>query len=97
MIRRWLAAFAFWLLRLCGYPGPVSAAMSPHVVAMPAATVDALPRARALVTETASIYGENRSGENLRHLVYSRLIKEFPSSRRRDLALALEIAVRSLP
>ncbi len=36
------------------------------------------------------------SGEAKRHQVYSRLIKNFPDASRQDIALAIEIAVRSL-
>lgn len=39
---------------------------------------------------------EEYSGEAKRHQVLARLIKKFPNAEKRDLALAIEYAVRSL-
>lgn len=49
-----------------------------------------LDRAKALVAEAAKLQG---SGEYKRHIVYARLIKDFPKRPRTDLALAVEIAL----
>ena len=36
------------------------------------------------------------AGENKRHRVYARLLKEYPTARKSDLGLAIELAVRGL-
>jgi len=52
-----------------------------------------MDRAKILVT---SIDKAEQSGEWKRHQVYARLIKEFPQISRKDLGLAIEIAVQKL-
>lgn len=51
-----------------------------------------LARAVQRVKEASRLEG---SGEYKRHVVYARLIKEFPTTPRRQLALAIEIALCS--
>lgn len=46
-------------------------------------------RASALVREQTEMNPAG-SGENKRHLVYSHLVKEFPSVSRRDISLVIE-------
>jgi hypothetical protein len=75
---------ATWLRRLadwiCPLPPPPTTAVDDR----------ALVLARMLQSMTKA------SGEYKRHEVYARLIKEFPAVPRRDLALAIELAVRKL-
>ena len=52
-----------------------------------------LERAAVLV---AAIDRVEQGGEWKRHQVYARLIKEFPQISRKDLGLAIEIAVQKL-
>lgn len=40
--------------------------------------------------------GGDASGEYKRHIVYARLIKDFPTARRCDLALAIEQAIQRI-
>lgn len=52
-----------------------------------------VPRARELCSEAEQKY-PGTSGELKRHQVYARLIKEFPSTNKRDLGLSIELALR---
>jgi len=55
--------------------------------------VEIAKRALVLCTEAEK---HPESGEWKRHQVYARLIKNFPSARRRDIALALEVGFRGV-
>ena len=44
--------------------------------------------------ETARAEGLDASGEYRRHSVYAALLRQFPSASKRDLALAIELALR---
>lgn len=61
-----------------------------------AATVDAaiLARAKGLTQDADTLL---TGGEAKRHFVYARLIKDFPTTARRELALAIELALFQFP
>mgnify|MGYP001558843935 CR=1 FL=1 len=54
---------------------------------------DTFERVKTLVSEWSGLSG---SGEAKRHQVYARLIKEFPNVLKRDLGLAIEMALQPL-
>ena len=87
MIRRWFVAFAYRLLRICGE----------SVIAWPTLPVALVDRAAWLVEQQARESTDMDSGEVRRHRVYARLVKDFPQTPRRYLALAIEQAVMALP
>lgn len=77
-----------WLIRLTGsslIPLPLA------TMPLPLGTVRALPATKALIMLAEDTH---RTGEWKRHWVYAKLIKEFPDTDRRDLALAIEVALR---
>jgi hypothetical protein len=89
MIRDWLIAFAQWLLRVCRVPPPVPIV---HVVVAPPPEVEVyLPEARM---QTQAVDAAPQSGEWKRHQVYASLTKSFPAAPARDLAMAIEWALR---
>ena len=92
MIKRWLVSFAYWLLRICGETAP-----TPIWQAWPLLPSDLVIRAAWLVEQQARESTEMDSGEVRRHRVYARLVKDFPQTPRRYLALAIEQAVMALP
>lgn len=53
-----------------------------------------LARTRELVTKHDEF---DHSGEAKRHAVYAQLLKEFPTARKRDVALAIEIVLLQAP
>ena len=53
-------------------------------------------RALVLVDAVAQCTDPAASGEFKRHTVYARLLKEFPATRRRDVALFIEAAVQQV-
>ena len=83
----WLASLGGWQLQI-----PVPCAR-PHVDAV-ASAVQA--RARTLVLLEEAEKPRVGAGENKRHRVYARLLKEFPAVRKSDVGLAIELAVRGL-
>jgi hypothetical protein len=58
---------------------------------LPIGTVRALEEARRLILLAEDTH---KTGEWKRHWVYSKLIKAFPETEKRDLALAIEVALR---
>ena len=63
-------------------------------VQVPEAVSKILPRVRELVAEQQRQDPHIQAGERKRHQVYARLIKEFPFTKWKDLALAIELAHR---
>lgn len=63
-------------------------------VQVPESVVAVMPRVRELVGEQQRLDPHIQAGERKRHQVYSRLIKEFPFTKWKDLALAIELAHR---
>ena len=55
-----------------------------------------LARALVLVDAVERAVDPAASGEFKRHMVYARLLKEFPAIRHRDVALFVETAVQQL-
>jgi hypothetical protein len=76
-----IIAIARWLVELTGS----------SLMPVPLGTVRVLPETRKLIKLAEDT---NRTGEWKRHSVYSKLIKEFPFEDKRDLALAVEVALR---
>lgn len=64
---------------------------------VPESVVKVLPRVRELVAEQQRLDPHIQAGERKRHQVYARLIKEFPFTMWKDLALAIELAHREGP
>ncbi len=75
-----LQRFALWILKVTGYEFP-----KPQI------------RANRYVMAAAILCGElsnwDASGEAKRHQVYAKLIKQFPEARKKDLSLAIELAL----
>jgi hypothetical protein len=74
-----------WLIRLLK---AVLAWLEPPVDDTPL-----LARVKVLVVAAEKLAA---SGEYKRHAVYARLLKEFPDSRKRDLALAIERVLQGI-
>lgn len=55
-----------------------------------------LARALVLVDAVDTAADPEASGEFKRHIVYARLLKEFPTTRRRDVGLLVEAAVQQV-
>ena len=73
--------FALWFLKVSGYEFPKPQIFANRYV----------PAAKLLCAEFANW---DASGEAKRHQVYSRLIKQFPEARKKDLALAIELGLQ---
>lgn len=73
--------FALWILKITGYKFP-----QPQILAS-----KYVPTAAVFCAEYKDW---DASGEAKRHQVYARLIKQFPEARKKDLALAIELAVQ---
>ena len=86
-IRAWAVRLGLWLARWGGAVGLDRW----HVPATIAPLVD---EARWLALDQDAHAAEGTSGEYKRHQVYARLIKAHPEIQKRDLALAIELAVR---
>lgn len=84
-----LIEFGFWLLAKCGLD--VEIKKPRNILDVGPEVLNLLETARRLV---AMVDPGPESGEWKRHTVYSRLIKLFPASAKRDLALAIELALR---
>ena len=78
-VRRWLAR---WLCRLAQWIDTM-----PTTSGSTWTTTALLDRARLLTDKAEQL---DASGEYKRHSVYAALIKAFPDTRKRDLALAIE-------
>ena len=77
-----------WLIELAGSPVmPLPLETMP----VPLGTVHVLEATKALIMLAEDTH---RTGEWKRHWVYAKLIKEFPDIEKRDLALAIEVALR---
>ena len=63
-------------------------------IQIPDPVLAVLPRVRELVAEQQRMDPHIQAGERKRHQVYARLIKEFPYTRWKDLAFAIELAHR---
>ena len=72
--------FALWLLKITGYQFP-----KPQILASKYVPAAALFCAEYMHWDA--------SGEAKRHQVYARLIKQFPEARKKDLSLAIELAL----
>lgn len=59
--------------------------------------LDPLDIAADSLTHQADQLADSPSGEYKRHWVYGKLIKQFPDRRRRDIALAIELALQTRP
>jgi hypothetical protein len=80
-MRNLIVVICRWLVELTGS----------SLMPIPLGTVRALPEARRLIRLAEDT---DRTGEWKRHSVYSKLIKQFPDEDKRDLALAIEVALR---
>ena len=82
-MRKLIIAICLWLLRKAGhqFPKQVNLFLNPYT-----------ERAKQLCREQQQGWPE-RSGEGKRHQVYARLLKEFPSANKRDIAIAIEMAL----
>ena len=72
--------FALWILKCTGYQFPTPQMLANKYV----------PAAAA---HCAGFMAWDASGEAKRHQVYSRMIKQFPEARKKDLSLAIELAL----
>lgn len=82
-MRDWLIACCEWLLIWLRRP--------------PVPDADAVQREARQFVQWAEGFAPGTSGEYKRHAVYAKMIRAFPDTRRRDLALAIEQAVQELP
>jgi len=78
-----LSRLASWVLRCCGCS---LLPLLPEVQKV-------VRRARVLCAEQDERCALGTSGEYKRHEVYARLLKEFPEVRKRNVALAIEVAL----
>ncbi len=80
MIAKWIYRIVLWVVGRLGY----------ELVPVP-------PGVRTLVGEAAELTARyepmNESGEWKRHQVYAAMIRRHPDVRRREIALAIELAV----
>ena len=65
-------------------------------VQIPESITSILHRVKELVDESQRVDPHIQAGERKRHQVYGRLIKEFPFTKWKDLALAIELAIREV-
>lgn len=85
-MKTWGIRFGLWLARRCGWtlpPPPVGCAR-PHGPDLPS---DVLASARGLTERAERL---DASGEYKRHVVYAALQKDYPTTAKRVLALAIE-------
>ena len=85
-LKRWLVRIGLVIARWGGYTWTVP----------PIVESVLLPRTQQLVREIEQTAAPGTSGEYKRHTVYARLAKEYPKLSKRDLGLAIELAVRGL-
>lgn len=76
-----LIKIALWILKVTGYQFP-----SPQIAAS-----KYVPAAASFC---AVYMNWDASGEAKRHQVYALLIKQFPEARKKDLSLAIELALQ---
>lgn len=76
-----LLRLALWYVRKCGI----------EIVTVPARIQGFLPLVQDLCAKEDE---KKESGEWKRHQVYARLLKTFPSEDKKDLAFAIELAMR---
>lgn len=50
--------------------------------------------AKQEIASTEREFGPNKAGEGKRHRTYARLLRQFPSHAKADVAIAIELAVR---
>lgn len=86
-MKRLLIRFGLWLLKRCGYT------LQPQYVVKSVVDNPFVDRAAELCVWQETNWPD-RSGESKRHQVLARLIKDFPDGALRDLAMAIELAVR---
>ena len=72
--------FALWILKVTGYE-------------FPKPQIRASKYVMAAAVHCAEFSSWEASGEARRHQVYARLIKQFPEARKKDLSLAIELAL----
>lgn len=87
MLRRLRQRVSLWLHHVATW-----------IWAPPPRTVEnpVLARALVLVDAVNTAADSSASGEFKRHVVYAKLLKEFPATRRRDVALLIEAAVQQV-
>ena len=86
MMKRILTRFAYWVFRhYYGYEAVVM--QTPNKI------IDIVGLARNLCARQDEISAEGTSGEYKRHQVYSELIKKYPTTDRKALAMAIEVAL----
>ena len=83
MFKRLLYKFGAWLVRKSGGA----------VFPVPSAALYASRRAANLIEWNDK---KNLSGEGKRHQVYAQLLKDYPGVSKRDIAMAIELAMRGL-
>ena len=89
-MKRYAIRFGLWLARWGGWTPPQCRhtgflALGPDLVALVAA-------ARITVAHLETL--ADAGGEYKRHLAYARLLKAHPGAARRDIGLAIEMALR---
>ena len=86
MIRHALVTLGLWLAGLGGWTPPIcERAHAPDTPLLISARI---------WTAWAEETFPDTSGEHKRHQVYARLLRIYPDARRRDVALAIELALR---
>jgi hypothetical protein len=89
-MKKTLIQFLFWILRKLSaefYLAPVSGYTLTHDV------MKLIPMARIFVAQLDS---QQQAGEWKKHQVYARMLKNNPGIAKRDISLAIELAVREL-
>jgi hypothetical protein len=87
-MRNLLYTLGLWLIRVSGHTLPVNEKWRVPAV------VEELRRAAARECAAQETDRPDATGENKRHQVYAALIKKFPQARKRDIGLAIELALR---
>lgn len=85
-VKQLLAKLAIWLLKRYGG----------DVISLDKGVLTLLPTASAFVKALEVAASPGTTGEYKRHVAYARLQKKHPTAVKRDIALAIELAVREL-
>ena len=91
-MKRKLIQFLFWFLDKLGAEYYLKPQQGYH---LPESVVQLLPETRTVVM-AVQIQNPTQSGEWKLHQAYAKLIKRNPAASRRDISLAIALAVREL-
>jgi hypothetical protein len=91
-LRAWAVRVGLWLARWGGWTPPPPVEVDRW--GLPETLAPLVALAHPLIAAQDADSAEGTSGEYKRHQVYARLLKTHPETPKRDLALAIELAVR---